>query len=739
MAPEHITIDTADEVEKTTRKKGGNATDTVAGGWMSNPFKMLFSPSKGPTVEERMLQEDDEIMRQQRGFVPNGEYEVIQPRQESPAQADSTSEQVTSVMVEPPNRKRPLPRDEYAVNESSSEESALANKRTKRLRASKQPLVQAKTSREPVSSSTHRTRRNGGPTTAAITSEPTRALPPASTTGHTNAEEGQSDQSTSRKRGRPRKNPLLVPAVEPAQITPVVEEVDENYNGNGNASAVQDLGQDEGITDILLNPSPVKSTQLPRPTGESGKQLITKYPTHPSREAPQASDDDEEAVERNENIANDRRAPQEDSENEEEEPLFVTDANEEGPLVNMQELKAMLRSAKHVGHTHEEGAWKWQYVSGNEKKTREKVLTAPGKYIDRRTQNLTSQYRSWQQADETRDITAQQESQVNIECRLSEIEERNQRMISMRLTCAESDKRNTRVLLADLYFNIVPHMLETIIACAKAKIERENIQTRDLQEFKRLVQVLFNAAVAGIAQKREHQPVPGKKSYQISKPTRGIVPGLKKLLRRLNNEVNARMRKRRLADQERLRPERERRRREEEVRIQLEFDHRRRECIKSQWDAIRIKLSEPIWGEMKHRMIAKAEVGFVGTHSPTGSPNEFESAEQDDDHESFTNEYNIHSERVRGFPGNNNKDMHPSRDLSWDERIIFINIMRGSSRDERKYELAQQALQRSLDEIFAIAKDFQDLMDYQHGKGKFNEPCDDWTYHVWATPENDVP
>ena len=42
-----------------------------------------------------------------------------------------------------------------------------------------------------------------------------------------------------------------------------------------------------------------------------------------------------------------------------------------------------------------------------------------------------------------------------------------------------------------------------------------------------------------------------------------------------------------------------------------------------------------------------------------------------------------------------------------------------------------ELLERSMEEVFAYAKDLQESMDVAHEKGLMNEPCDAWTYNIW--------
>jgi len=88
-------------------------------------------------------------------------------------------------------------------------------------------------------------------------------------------------------------------------------------------------------------------------------------------------------------------------------------------------------------------------------------------------------------------------------------------------------------------------------------------------------------------------------------------------------------------------------------------------------------------------------------------------------------------ERVRLF-GKNNQRAIP-QPWSDEEKLVFIDMMRGAAGEER-YEQIADRLDRSLEEIFAFAKDLQESMDAAHEKGMMNEACDEWTYRVWVQP-----
>jgi len=88
-------------------------------------------------------------------------------------------------------------------------------------------------------------------------------------------------------------------------------------------------------------------------------------------------------------------------------------------------------------------------------------------------------------------------------------------------------------------------------------------------------------------------------------------------------------------------------------------------------------------------------------------------------------------ERVSVFPPNNVNDQSGLKSLSEEDTLIFIDCMRYEQGEDR-YERAAEQIRRSMDEVFAFAKEFQEAMDLEHEQGNFNEPCDEWTYSVWV-------
>ncbi|CZR51969.1 uncharacterized protein PAC_01846 [Phialocephala subalpina] len=732
---------------------------------LSYPLNLFRSPSKIPATQEEVLEEEEEdegtivkqprgsipieededgVMEQQRGFTPSdGEVAILQ-REEEPVQGDSEFEQSPQVPIRPPKRKRFEPRDEYAVpgEESHGEEPEVISRKLKRPKLArsiaKKPLVQPKSTKGPIPRKTRINRANGGPSTAPESNDSASASNPTITNGQTNGGKGPSEQPTPRKRGRPKKNQNHPPApadepAERAESTPVVEE-GEDHNGSERESAAPILEPFEGLTEILMSPSPKKPPHLPRPVGKSvkekGKEL--KSTKHFSALLPEVDNSDEETGAENGDSAQARR---EDNEVNEEDTLYVSDADQESPLIDLKHLRRMLRSAERVGHKQTGGSWEPQH-------SEEILLSIPGKRIDPKAKNLTAQYKALREANETQNMAPQRDVQANIDFVLPALEQEIRTMVSTRLNCDESEKKNMHMVLTDLYFYIVPHMLETIVAFARAKRGQETIRTEDLHEFRRLIQMLLDVAVAGINQDPKLQPKPQNKSatYQIKKPTVGIVPQLREILKKVRKELGAREKAEAFANYQRLEPERQRRQREAEARDALEIARRRKAIHRLQREALNAKLKEPFWGDMLSNSVGEVE-SERNHHVPRSRPQasyrhyddkDGEEGDEDEDGDGpFADQDEEPVERISGMFGkNNNKNAHQFKELTFDEREVFVKEMMTSIDDKDKYQRAAEALDRDIDDIFAFAKELQDHMHRMHEEGFFSEPQDQWTHYI---------
>ncbi|KAF8864838.1 hypothetical protein BDZ45DRAFT_721433 [Acephala macrosclerotiorum] len=726
---------------------------------LPNPLNLFRSPSKLLATQEEVLEEEQEdedtIVRQprgsipseeeddeteiieQRGFTPSDGEAAILQREEEQVQEDSESER-PQVPIQPPKRKRVERRDEYAVpvEESKGEEPVVISRKLKGARTTKptakKPLVQPKSTKGPIPRKMRITQANGEHSTASESSNSVPASDAAVINGITNGGEGPSDQSTlsKRRRGRPKRNkdPPPVLAEELAKNTPVVEEADRTNKGKEPASPI--LDPDGGNTSLLMNPSPIKPPHLP-PRAVKSKKGKEK----------QSSDDSDEEERPDDNGPVARRTVEPDSP-EAEDGDAVSDGDHEEPLIDLKGLRGMWRAAKRVGYRRVGNSWEVQ-------RSEDKLYSIPGRRINPKAKNLTIQYRTMLQVSVGQDMTPLQEAQANIDFVLPALETEIRTMIS-RLNCAESKKVNVPSLLTDLYFNIVPNMLETILAFAKAKSGQEKIRTEDLQEFKRLVQMLYDVAVAGIEQKPEHQPKPENKrnSYQTKKPTRNeVIPELRKILKKVKTELDARERARAKAEYDRLEPERERRRREEQARNDLEDARRRKEIHRLQREAYEAKLKEPFWGDMLSTSLEMVRADRNGSLPRSRSRTTYrryddeddedededgndENQDVDDDGDPFADQDEEPIERISVFGNNNNKNADHFKELTFEEREIFVKEMMTSIDDKDKYQRAAEALDRNIDEIFGFAQELQDHMHRMHEEGFYREPEDQWTHYI---------
>lgn len=153
-----------------------------------------------------------------------------------------------------------------------------------------------------------------------------------------------------------------------------------------------------------------------------------------------------------------------------------------------------------------------------------------------------------------------------------------------------------------------------------------------------------------------------------------------------------------------------------------------------QREVLNKQLSESRWGYIMAAEIAKASAISNGEWQPQTYKNsqlpmqdDQEEVEESDDDDPFA-ESPI--ERVHGVFPKDNKRNSP-RPWTAQDRRQFIDIMK-YQRGKDRYEIAAERLNCSMDSIFQLAKELQELMDEIHQNGEWNEPCDEWTYDIWV-------
>jgi hypothetical protein len=157
---------------------------------------------------------------------------------------------------------------------------------------------------------------------------------------------------------------------------------------------------------------------------------------------------------------------------------------------------------------------------------------------------------------------------------------------------------------------------------------------------------------------------------------------------------------------------------------------------REQKEALNRQLADPRWGYMIEAEIAKADAKSRGERPPQTRRNPKQSVQNhqevdEQDNEDPSAESPI--ERVHGvFPRDNNRNS--PRPWTSHDRRTFIDVMKSEGGQDR-YEIAAEQLNCSMDSIFQLAKELQELMDEMHETGKWSEPCDEWTYYIWVENE----
>ncbi|KUJ23076.1 uncharacterized protein LY89DRAFT_679892 [Mollisia scopiformis] len=207
----------------------------------------------------------------------------------------------------------------------------------------------------------------------------------------------------------------------------------------------------------------------------------------------------------------------------------------------------------------------------------------------------------------------------------------------------------------------------------------------------------------------------------------------------------------RIRREERLR-EQEKIRLEDEARWEQERARERKELHKLQHkvfqERLRERFDEPFWGQVLYKDIVRAEEARALSQSRSRSQTieqnghageDDNRADNDPDAESddpFADEDAPKPQKV--FDYKRGDHLNNAKPVSDQEKDLFVEMMMHGHGDPNRYQRAAQRLQRTMDEIFAMAKDFQEAMDAEHEKGNINEECDKWTYSVWQAPNSEA-
>ncbi|KAF4630482.1 hypothetical protein G7Y89_g7659 [Cudoniella acicularis] len=571
----------------------------------------------------------------------------------------------------PSKRKRPVPMPDIydgphspIPSEAEEDSSSRPNKRRRKVKA-KAPLVAPKTRDGQVLPVSTRELKNSELRTTDATTPTAQNLA---------IEDGPSTIFPKRGKGRPRKEKGFLPQSENNEEV-AISSTPKSPNG------INDI---EGITEILMNPSPIKVRRHDAPRQIS--RSVEDHPPTPLIDSAGNMSNVFEGYSSEQDVS-------ELSDEEQEDEGFAT--NPPNQLVDVKMLERQIEKA----HTGVEAL-----------------------------------------EDVSRSITASRLRHRPVQA--DQTEE------------TENDEIPARTLLADLYFNIFPELLECIKLVVDVYGNDGFMDNYEVVELSKLVEVYYSLATVACHQPPRLQPKPkellslsknasGKShsaTFQISGPTREIIPAIRILREKLRVEVRTRARAERDARELARAPERQERRKEEEEKREAERRRRVNQRHLEQHNALARQYADPVWGHIMQEKVADLEERAKLERRKKRHAARAKAMQGDDMDEGDNDPFDLNTdldpfedddcERVSVF-GKHNTRQKGSHPWSEEQKTMFINFMRVERGDDR-YERLAKKMQCSMDEIFAYAKDLQEVMDAKHEVGKFNEACDDWTYDIWV-------
>lgn len=162
---------------------------------------------------------------------------------------------------------------------------------------------------------------------------------------------------------------------------------------------------------------------------------------------------------------------------------------------------------------------------------------------------------------------------------------------------------------------------------------------------------------------------------------------------------------------------------------------KRREIRKKQQKDMEARLADPVWGPLARANLEKEEAkarnggnrkGFASSQSRRKVAARTDKGFTVDDDNGFSDES---YDRVSVFPSGNNHDSF--QPWTAKERCLFIGVMR-DERGKSRYQIAAEKLNRSVDDVILLAKEFQEVFDQAHKQGRLLDPCDDFTNDVYV-------
>ncbi|PVH84200.1 hypothetical protein DL98DRAFT_512601 [Cadophora sp. DSE1049] len=655
--------------------------------------------------------------------------------------------------------KRPAPRDIYQIPASpdgSNDEQQEMQVNNPRKRA--KTTVKAKKAIVPPKRSL---RNNTGVPTNPARAEPTRRTEAARKTRSNNAgvsppassppkatSDDRPQPSAKRSRGRPRNNPSapptsvaantasvevvlpkkgMVPEVHEAPDENNAEEEEEEQLGEGEEEEQQEEReepQDDGISAIIMNPSPVK----PIPATVF-RQVNNLAPKASGRNAEIGAEYEESGIPENGELQNKpfgEEDPEEDS---------------EGLLIEDGVFDKMIDIADRVGHHYNKESRSWT------KKSSPNVCSSNGKRFMRRAKGILQAYITLRGSMKSGNVESSEKAEEGLADLVEELQSEYHSILAKRLGNPALgieffDEKTTQVMLQDIYFHIIPSLVRILKMATEVYPPKRSMEQTPLRHLYLFITMLADLASTALIQPKNHQPSQQSKSdtWNVSKPSSLLKPDIERIKKAVSKEFAGRELVQKADESERLRLKWARRAEEQERRKDTEYRRRRKEIRRRQREAYEQLVSQPFMSRLlKSKNEARTGHALVQDaysvdHAETSDGAQDIDYDQDlpVEDDSFAEEgEDDDGPRLSLFGTNNTNDSTHAKPLSEEEKGMFVECMMVEHGDDR-YVKAAETLGRSMEEIFAFAQDLQEAMDRKHEQGQFNGPQDEWTYTIWV-------
>jgi len=720
--------ETAGILNSASKKNKTKAMEAQSKPWIKRLWSFGATTSTAETAQDRDVAEDEEN-------PPRiGDIDVLEPVEEEneafnplalSAPADNENDPIVSQTANP--QTLPLA-------------TTASNKSTKRKRSEARPDLYEQFGSDPE---TNPKRMKSTEKKAELSRKTkSKAKPPIVPAKKSNGERlpmpSQSTQPGIQKRGRGR--PTKAKRFTNGGNLHLQPSSTEAHIPTDFANALP--GDTEDISDILENPSPIKVTRvsphhkIPRNTesleGDDGLPDLPDLGQRPVRS---------------------------------DTPADFSAST--GPAFNIKVIRpkllaSMLEKAKQVGYKLTRKSQELKLV-----KKPPKLYSTPAKQANRLLEVLNSSYIKLRDLKAAKNLVAIRAAYVAITDSIHALQAIKRNILSGRLgnpaRGIDYDKEvPTRSLLTDLYFSILPKILESMVLGAEAYNDDGTIQRSSLEEFVSLIDIYCALAVAAIDQPKSHQPraddIPPEEidlEFRMQHPTKGIIPRMRELRENIKAELNTQAKK-----NPKLREaaaESERIREEQETTEELERRRKTKEIRRRQREDLARQRAAPVWGQLMKDEDARAEAKEVGSwareqvekaRARKALLTQIRDVEDDVEADPFVDDP-FEEQRVSIFGTNNNQQ---TRSRAWtnSEKTTFVDRLRAYngkfpfpncldqdakySIGEDRYKRLAEEFQCSMDEIFAYAKEFQEAMDFAHGEGRYNGKEDEWTYDIWVEP-----